>query len=142
MTNKSVGTLGYMAPELLCKKYYNAHKADVWSIAVLIFSLCTGLRPYSEPKKRRETITEDGLYDDSLWKDEWLDAIIKKKWKQIWLSHIKVKRRINTLSDNFFDLMQQMFIYDENLRPTLTEIIKHEWFKDIIATKKDIINLL
>ena len=36
-TNESVGTLSYMAPEVLKKEYYYAPKIDLWSIGVIIF---------------------------------------------------------------------------------------------------------
>jgi NIMA (never in mitosis gene a)-related kinase len=35
-----IGTLGYMAPELLSKEKYN-NKADIWSLGCIIYELCT-----------------------------------------------------------------------------------------------------
>eukprot|EP01065_Artemidia_motanka_P011371 TRINITY_DN16108_c0_g1_i1.p1 TRINITY_DN16108_c0_g1~~TRINITY_DN16108_c0_g1_i1.p1 ORF type:complete len:387 (+),score=56.42 TRINITY_DN16108_c0_g1_i1:222-1382(+) len=45
MSTDSVGTLSYAAPEVLSGKY-NAFKADLWSIGVVIFVMLTGKFPF------------------------------------------------------------------------------------------------
>ena len=48
LSNEScVGTVGYMAPELLQKEKYSPEKADVWSAAVTAFSILCRMPPYS-----------------------------------------------------------------------------------------------
>ena len=32
----------------------DANKTDVWAVAVILFSLLTGVRPYGEPKHRQQ----------------------------------------------------------------------------------------
>ena len=83
MCSSSCGTLGYMAPELICRKKYKADKADVWSLGVMLFILRFGIRPYSEPKKRKQN------KEDNAWCDEWLKTIKRGKWDIWWYSHIQ-----------------------------------------------------
>jgi serine/threonine-protein kinase ULK/ATG1 len=45
MLESYCGTPINMAPEVLEKRAYN-HKADIWSLGVLIFELMTGIPPF------------------------------------------------------------------------------------------------
>lgn len=40
------GTFDYMAPEVLLKKNYNGHIADVWSAGVNLYIMVTGNFPF------------------------------------------------------------------------------------------------
>ena len=92
LCSSSCGTLGYMAPEMVCREKYDANKTDVWALAVVLFSLCTGVRPYSEPKSRRK-----GPNDYS-WRDEWLGAMMAGKWKLWWMSHARTTPLVKNMS--------------------------------------------
>ena len=45
MASTGVGTLCYMAPEILDEQPYN-HKADLWSLGCVLYELCTLKRPF------------------------------------------------------------------------------------------------
>ena len=44
MAHSRVGTLYYMAPDVICclEGQYNAKKADVWSCGVVLYYMCEG----------------------------------------------------------------------------------------------------
>ena len=119
-SESSCGTLGYMAPEILCKLRYNPSKADVWSFGVLLFSLVSGSRPYSEPLSRRKNNF------DTSWKDQWLDSILVKDWDLFWRSHEKHSTII--FSDDLKDLIEKCLDPQFSKRISLTALTDHEWF--------------
>ena len=40
------GTPSYMAPEIVQKKEYSGHTADIWAMGVLLYALVCGTFPY------------------------------------------------------------------------------------------------
>ena len=43
-----VGSLGYMAPEVMLSMRYQPVSADVFSLGVILFSMCMGVMPFSQ----------------------------------------------------------------------------------------------
>ena len=135
LCSSSCGTLGYMAPEMVCREKYDANKTDVWALAVVLFSLCTGVRPYSEPKSRRK-----GPNDYS-WRDEWLGAMMAGKWKLWWMSHARTTPLVKNMSPALCDLFERMFNGDMNERASLSEVLAHEWMNGPTCSNQEIICL-
>lgn len=50
LTSTICGTPLVMAPEVLNGKYYN-HKADVWSLGIILFEMITGFTPFTGQNK-------------------------------------------------------------------------------------------
>lgn len=119
--SSSCGTLGYMAPEMVCRHKYDANKTDVWALAVVLFSLCTGVRPYAEPEHRQRSSK------DFSWKDEWLSAMMEGRWKVWWLSHARTTKCISRVSPELRDMIERMFDADSDGRISLRELLHHPW---------------
>ena len=86
-TKEIVGTLGYMAPEVLMGKDYN-FSADVWSIGIITYLLLTGYLPFDDEGEDKEvirkTLFESIPFDNDSWKNissqakEFIRKILKK----------------------------------------------------------------
>ncbi len=131
----SCGTLGYMAPEMVCREKYDANKTDVWAVAVLLFSLCTNIRPYAEPQHRRKNAS------DCSWRDEWLKAMVSGKWKLWWVSHARASSNIENMSTCLRDLFERMFAGDTKQRATLADVLNHEWMHGPVVSNNEIAGL-
>ena len=129
---KSCGTLGYMSPEMIREQKYDSNKTDVWALGVLLFSLCTGVRPYIEPKQRCK---------NNKWMDPWLLAMVNCNWELWWNSHYKSTPHIQNLSFELCDLIEKMFCGNEEERISLSEILNHDWVQQDVYSNKEIIEL-
>jgi serine/threonine protein kinase len=124
MCSTSCGTLGYMSPEMICRKKYYAEKSDIWALGVLFFSLLTDTRPYSEPLKRKDPFNDN----DFSWKCDWLSAMIKKKWKLFWTSH---ERSTNIIfNDDCKTMFEMIFDSDMTKRISIENLLKYKWFNN------------
>ena len=77
-TKEIVGTLGYMAPEVLMGKDYN-FSADVWSIGIITYLLLTGYLPFDDEGEDKEVIRkilkkdkEERITIDGILSDPWI----------------------------------------------------------------------
>ena len=109
----TAGTRGYMAPEILEKKEYDA-KCDIFSAGVILFILLTARPPFSQASK----------------KDKKYSLIMDEKYEQFWNIHCnkdihKYKFIVN--DQNSKDLMQKMICYDPTKRISLESIEAHPW---------------
>ena len=97
------GTIHYMAPESF-KKSKCSYKIDIWAVGVIMYYLLTGELPFTGDKNNKNEIeTKINLckYDFPQ------DIIISKIAK---------------------DLIRQILKKDPNERPTLNQILKHDFF--------------
>ena len=104
-----LGTLNYVAPELLKKQPYNGVSNDLFSLAVTLFMIVTGDVPF------RLAIKDNPFYR----------CFIEHNYKQFWLQkNLKV-------SANFMELMNNMFAFDPTQRLSIPEIRQSKWMQDI-----------
>ena len=118
MQNGIFGTREYMAPEVIMGKEYDGIKADIFSLGVLLFYLRTSRFLFDQAKTSNNNLLKT-TYD-----------YIKNKNNNIW--KISEVNNINELSDDFKDLYLSMVAFDPNERPSISQILNHNWFKEII----------
>jgi serine/threonine protein kinase len=99
--NHSVGTELYKAPELLNNQEYS-YEVDIWALGIIMSILLTGSNPFGNKKK------------------EILENIQNKK-------NIKpvFRKKISPAAE---DLIKQILEEDPSKRPTLNQIIYHDFF--------------
>ena len=108
--NEIVGSIYYIAPEVLKKKYDN--KCDLWSCGVIMYILLTGCPPFAG--KDNQTIMKkilSGFYDTT-----------------------RLKKRCKAC----VDLISKLLVIDINARIRADAALNHKWFK--IYKSKEIKN--
>ena len=124
---EKVGTDGYSAPELYIEnKRYDGFKADIFSLGVILFNLYTGHIPFNLPFKK------DFFYGD----------IILENYENYWTKITVAYKGINNFKDlkdfnDFKDLYNKMISCKPKKRPTIIEILKSEWIKEIRDLDED-----
>jgi len=141
----SIGTGGYMAPELWVEHPYSAN-VDTWALGVTLFSVAVGnTRPYVDPTdgsviyKKNNGRYLSKYFDYYMQREnQYLYIIKQKKWGHWWRNHIHSARVLSQFDgcaelcaakDNtakkgtFFDLISTMLTYDAAERPTPAEIL-------------------
>lgn len=101
---ESVGTIYYMAPEVLEKKY--GSKVDIWSCGVICFILLSGYPPF------------DGETDEDIE-----EAILNGGFQfkgSVW----------DAVSDDAADFIQDLLSYEPNNRPTAEQALQHPWLQN------------
>eukprot|EP01062_Namystynia_karyoxenos_P067124 TRINITY_DN60_c0_g1_i4.p1 TRINITY_DN60_c0_g1~~TRINITY_DN60_c0_g1_i4.p1 ORF type:complete len:387 (+),score=150.14 TRINITY_DN60_c0_g1_i4:112-1272(+) len=101
MATDSVGTLSYAAPEVL-DGHYNAFKADLWSVGVVVFVMTTGKFPFGSKG----------------YTDAQIQADIRKA---------KINKFPSHLSDECKDIILKLIIVDPHKRLPLDGILEHPW---------------
>ena len=96
------GTAEYIAPEVLIQKTWDAAALDTWSFGVLTHKLLTGITPFEAPTAR--------------------DVFM-----QILTATPTVPSSID-ISPQGHSLISQILTRDPNQRPTIAEIMNHDWF--------------
>jgi calcium-dependent protein kinase len=100
----SLGTLGYMAPEVLDEEGLYTNKCDIFSIGVMAFIMLAGYMPFwgkaSEQLRMMQTVNP-------------MKHGPKDRWDQI--------------SPEARDLVQKMLTKSPCNRPSAHELLQHEW---------------
>lgn len=91
------GTKTYMAPEIKEGKVYDGMQVDLFSTAVILFIIVQGIFPFQEAKQS----------------DYFYNLILSNNLSKYW-----TKTGSEALSDEFKDLIIQMFSYDGSKRLT------------------------
>lgn len=104
---KVVGTIDYLAPEIILLKYYSKC-ADIWSLGIIMYILLTGYYPFCENNNR--TIIEKNLIN--------LNGPLNND--RINLDNINA-------SIDAKKIMSEMICYNVHKRITIDKIILSEW---------------
>ena len=101
------GTYEYMAPEILKESSYN-NSVDVWSLGILLFELSHGYTPFN--KKYNGKKNQDLVFKD----------IIK--------NNFDFKKNMNFISEEYYELMARMIVYNPNKRIKLRDVFKSKLY--------------
>lgn len=104
------GTVYYVAPEVISKKY--TEKCDIWSAGVLLFILLTGTPPFV------------GERDKDIFKN-----ILRENYS------MRIEDE-EDLSEAVKDLVAKMLTYEQEDRPSAEELLSHPWF-EILKKEED-----
>jgi calcium-dependent protein kinase len=97
-----VGTVCYMAPEVLNQKY--DQKCDLWSIGVLMYVLLSGILPFNANSKEllfRRILNTEPTFNENIWNEISLEAK---------------------------DLIKRLLIKNPEKRIDIEEAYNHPWF--------------
>uniref|UniRef100_A0A6V3IZJ3 Protein kinase domain-containing protein n=1 Tax=Lotharella globosa TaxID=91324 RepID=A0A6V3IZJ3_9EUKA len=120
-----VGTLPYMAPEILSGIPYTK-SADVWSIGVILFILVVGYPPYQRPTSS----------------DYWWHALVTQRDNaRFWGGHMKVAQGLSFPKD-LKDLLWNLLEVSTGKRLTCAQILAHPWLKGKILTQSELAKTL
>ena len=105
-TNEIVGTLGYMAPEVLMGKEYS-FSADIWGIGVITYLLLTGYLPFDDEEEDKEVIRKTLFESIPFYNDSWKNISSKAK-----------------------EFVKKILKKDKEERITINQILSDPWLED------------
>ncbi|MEE6519898.1 hypothetical protein FKM82_017663 [Ascaphus truei] len=95
------GSPAYVAPEILQGKSYDAMKADIWSLGVMLYLMVTGYMPFDDTD---------------------LTKLLQFQNQPLEFPSSPA------LSDSCRDIISSMLSINHNERPTVHQILEHPWF--------------
>jgi len=116
-----IGTLNYMAPEILEYKEFDGKTADIFALGIILFCMVMGHLPFSQAK-----------YNDPLYK-----FFIMENERRFWERHEKEVGN-GFFSPSFKRLIESMMAYDSNNRATLLDIKSSEWFNQPVFDEAEL----
>ena len=112
-TKEIVGTLGYMAPEVLMGKEYN-YSADVWAIGVITYLLLTGYLPFDDEQEDKEVIRKTLFESIPFYNDSWKNISSKAK-----------------------EFVKKILKKDKEERITIEGILSDPWFENYVNEEEE-----
>ena len=112
-TKEIVGTLGYMAPEVLMGKEYN-YSADVWAIGVITYLLLTGYLPFDDEQEDKEVIRKTLFESIPFYNDSWKNISSKAK-----------------------EFVKKILKKDKEERITIEGILRDPWFENYVEEEEE-----
>ena len=112
-TKEIVGTLGYMAPEVLMGKEYN-YSADVWAIGVITYLLLTGYLPFDDEQEDKEVIRKTLFESIPFYNDSWKNISSKAK-----------------------EFVKKILKKDKEERITIEGILSDPWFENYVEEEEE-----
>ena len=107
-----VGSPGYMAPEIALGVRYQPVSADLFALGVIIFTMCTGVMPFSQAHCANKIYRLIASYKHSVF----------------WAAH--EAHTGAPFSANFKELMNNMLAYQPYQRLNLVEVMSHPFFNE------------
>jgi len=108
-SNKFVGKLNCMSPELLRKESFNAKSNDVWCLGICLFMMIIGGCPWDKASKTEESFNK--MMDGQIIE-------ILEFWK-----------KVDCVNKDIINVFKLFFKYEDE-RATLEEIKRSAWFQE------------
>lgn len=119
----SLGTKGYMAPEIHLKKPYNGTIADLFASAVILFIMVARHPPFTRAEIH----------------DPYYKPLVDHNHEMFWHAHSKSKPGKDAFfSPEFKHLISAMLAYQPEQRLSLADVKGHPWFEGPIATHEEV----
>ena len=115
-----VGTLGYMAPELVNTMPYQPQVVDLFAVGVILFNMLTSQIPFR--------VACD--------KDEWYRCMYAGRIDLFWQKHENDWPQ--GFSAEFKDLLSCMLHVNPQHRLCMADIVGHAWMKGEMATEEEV----
>ena len=121
--NRSVGKSCYMAPEVMYNvsqdgtlrcyrsddEYYDARKADIWTLGIILFSMCSGAKLYRHPSR----------------KDKGFKCAFEGDLRSYIVETLKLGPFV---TEDILDLLNKIFIPAEK-RMTMQDLLQHPFVR-------------
>lgn len=112
------GKLSYMPPELYDARDrhapFDAYKADIFSLGVILFILITGVPPFAKASETEDT---------------WFQWFLTGEWMAPHRCTLPIARHYAGLSPNAWSLLDAIF-KPQHLRPSIDQILAHPWMDE------------
>ena len=112
--NEFIGTMNYCAPEIFLNRKYKGEKVDIFSLGVVLFYL----------------VTYRFGFIQAIIKDKYYRLIMAKKYDIYWEL---LSKHIGEISEEFKNLYIKMISYSPKLRPSIDDILKDPWMKEVTS---------
>lgn len=106
-----VGTLTYMAPEVLKNERYDGKIADIWSCGVMLYVMLFGGYPFDIPPSR-----DPGRQHEIL---QMYEKMVNQRYY--------IPRETN-ITEECLDLLRRMLLPEPSARLSMEAIMAHPWF--------------
>lgn len=117
-----VGTPGYMAPEILAKKPYQASSVDLFALGVILFIMYCGHPPFS-------------MANES---DAYYKLLATQRADMFWRAH-QHNKEPGFFSEEFMDLITAMFQLQPHNRLCMTDVIAHPWLLGEYPSEEEVL---
>lgn len=122
-----LGTLDYMAPELHLSKPYRGEQVDLFALAIILFVLVAAHHPFNKAELT----------------DPFYKCFAQNRADLFWKTTCKNKQDgENHFSEEFKDLVTSMLQIDPVHRPTMSEVLAHEWLAGDVPTHDQVVATL
>lgn len=122
-TNQTaVGTEDYMAPEVLQQQPYSGKVVDVFGAGLILFMMVSQSKAFLKASP-----------NDSYYKN-----LVTNRPDKFWKSHCENKGDPDFYTEEFKNLINQLFAYSPCHRLTISEIKEHPWYTGTLPSKEDI----
>ena len=130
-----ISTRWYRSPEcLLTDGYYN-YKMDIWGLGCVFYEMLT-LEPLFPGDDEIDQVNKInyilGSPPNDLFEKFVKNSAHRNEFNFEYQKGIGIYRYLAHVSHNTIDLIGKMLIYDPDLRPTATECLNHECFKEFL----------